>query len=42
MPVGITCRQCPRDDCAERAFGRIAVPGAATPSGNDDRMALER
>ena len=21
-PVGITCRQCPRDDCAERAFER--------------------
>ena len=26
-PVGITCRQCPRADCADRAFERIAVPG---------------
>jgi predicted transcriptional regulator/transcriptional regulator with XRE-family HTH domain len=27
VPVGITCRQCPRTDCAERAFERIEVPG---------------
>jgi XRE family transcriptional regulator, fatty acid utilization regulator len=25
-PVGITCRQCPRADCADRAFERIALP----------------
>jgi predicted transcriptional regulator len=24
-PVGVTCRQCPRDDCAARAFERAAV-----------------
>ena len=22
VPVGVTCRQCPRDDCAQRAFDR--------------------
>jgi predicted transcriptional regulator len=27
VPVGITCRQCPRD-CAQRAFDRIAVAPA--------------
>jgi XRE family transcriptional regulator, fatty acid utilization regulator len=27
VPVGITCRQCPRENCAERAFQRIKVPG---------------
>jgi len=24
-PVGVTCRQCPRDDCAARAFDRATV-----------------
>jgi len=27
VPVGITCRQCPRENCTERAFERIKVPG---------------
>ena len=27
VPVGITCRQCPRENCAERAFDRIELPG---------------
>ena len=31
VPVGITCRQCPRTDCAERAFERIEVPGEVRP-----------
>jgi predicted transcriptional regulator/transcriptional regulator with XRE-family HTH domain len=33
VPVGVTCRQCPRDGCAQRAFDRLAVPGvpSATP-----------
>ncbi len=30
VPVGVTCRQCPRDDCGQRAFDRLPVPGAAT------------
>jgi predicted transcriptional regulator len=37
VPVGITCRQCPRDDCAERAFERIALPGEASSRSADDR-----
>jgi predicted transcriptional regulator len=37
VPVGITCRQCPREDCSQRAFERIPVPGGAEPlrQGND-------
>ncbi len=27
VPVGITCRQCPRENCTERAFDRIELPG---------------
>ena len=27
-PVGVTCRQCSRDDCSARAFDQMAVPGA--------------
>jgi predicted transcriptional regulator len=32
-PVGITCRQCPREACVARAAERIDVPGdgPATP-----------
>jgi predicted transcriptional regulator/DNA-binding XRE family transcriptional regulator len=26
VPVGVTCRQCPRDNCTERAFEQIKVP----------------
>ncbi|WP_421724068.1 helix-turn-helix domain-containing protein [Bauldia sp.] len=26
-PVGVTCRQCPRDDCTYRAFEKLAMPG---------------
>lgn len=33
VPVGITCRQCPRDDCAQRAFERLAVPGTTLAGG---------
>ncbi len=29
VPVGITCRQCARDDCAQRAFDRTPLPGAS-------------
>jgi predicted transcriptional regulator len=29
VPVGITCRQCPREDCRDRAFERVATPGLA-------------
>jgi predicted transcriptional regulator/transcriptional regulator with XRE-family HTH domain len=28
VPVGVTCRQCSRVGCAQRAFDRLAVPGA--------------
>jgi predicted transcriptional regulator len=31
VPVGITCRQCPRENCGERAFDRIELPGGAPP-----------
>ncbi len=37
VPVGITCRQCPRDDCSERAFERIALPGETAGAPADDR-----
>jgi len=30
VPVGITCRQCPRENCGERAFERIELPGGAS------------
>jgi predicted transcriptional regulator/transcriptional regulator with XRE-family HTH domain len=33
MPVGVTCRQCPREDCGQRAFERLAVPGVPTHAG---------
>ena len=33
IPVGVTCRQCPREDCAERAFERIELPIAAPTIG---------
>jgi len=33
VPVGITCRQCPRDDCAQRAFDRLPVPGVGGING---------
>ncbi len=26
VPIGITCRQCPRENCAQRAFDRVPVP----------------
>jgi predicted transcriptional regulator/DNA-binding XRE family transcriptional regulator len=32
VPVGITCRQCPRENCGERAFERIELPGASPPA----------
>lgn len=32
-PVGVTCRQCPRDDCSQRAFEHLPVPGPAADSG---------
>ena len=36
VPVGITCRHCPRDNCGERAFERVTVlAGAAQPAGDD-------
>src|SRR5262249_40248310 len=35
VPVGITCRQCPRDDCSERAFERIEIPPAAAGGTHD-------
>jgi predicted transcriptional regulator/transcriptional regulator with XRE-family HTH domain len=28
VPVGVTCRQCPREACGDRAFDRIAFPGS--------------
>ena len=31
VPIGITCRQCAREDCSQRAFDRVVVPGAARP-----------
>ncbi len=27
VPIGVTCRQCPREDCAHRAFDRVPLPG---------------
>jgi predicted transcriptional regulator len=27
VPIGVTCRQCPREDCARRAFDRLPVLG---------------
>ncbi|MBN9020553.1 MAG: DUF2083 domain-containing protein, partial [Rhizobiales bacterium] len=33
-PVGVTCRQCPREACAARAAERIDLPaGGATTHG---------
>jgi predicted transcriptional regulator len=38
-PVGITCRQCPREECPARAAERIDIPGAPPlPQLSDDRM----
>ncbi len=31
-PVGVTCRQCPRDACAQRAFERALVPADTAPA----------
>ena len=31
VPIGITCRQCAREDCSQRAFDRVGVPEAARP-----------
>ena len=33
IPIGVTCRQCPREDCVHRAFDRVPLPGgmAAAP-----------
>lgn len=31
VPVGITCRQCPRENCGERAFERIDLLGGLHP-----------
>jgi predicted transcriptional regulator len=30
VPIGISCRLCPREDCAHRAFDRL--PGVSTPA----------
>ena len=27
VPIGVTCRQCVRDDCVHRAFDRVPLPG---------------
>jgi len=27
VPIGVTCRQCPREDCVHRAFDRVPLPG---------------
>lgn len=27
VPIGITCRQCPREDCGQRAHDQVRVPG---------------
>jgi predicted transcriptional regulator/DNA-binding XRE family transcriptional regulator len=29
--VGVTCRQCPREDCGQRAFDRARVPAVSLP-----------
>ena len=34
VPVGVTCRQCPREDCAERAFERVELPDIRQAPGN--------
>jgi predicted transcriptional regulator len=26
VPIGITCRQCSRENCSQRAFDRVALP----------------
>jgi predicted transcriptional regulator/DNA-binding XRE family transcriptional regulator len=31
IPVGVTCRQCTRHNCAERAFERIELPDVSEP-----------
>lgn len=28
VPIGITCRQCPRGDCIDRAFDQLPLPGS--------------
>ena len=32
VPIGITCRQCPRETCGFRAFDRAPLPGEALPT----------
>ncbi len=34
IPIGITCRQCPREDCAQRVFDRVTV-GLPARTGGD-------
>ena len=29
VPIGITCRQCPREDCGQRAHDQVRMPGRA-------------
>ena len=29
VPIGITCRQCPREDCGQRAHDQVRMPGQA-------------
>jgi len=41
VPVGITCRHCPRDNCGERAFERITLLGAASHHAGDDTARLD-
>lgn len=31
VPIGITCRQCTREDCGQRVFDLVALPGPASP-----------
>ena len=32
VPIGVTCRQCPREDCVHRAFDRVPLPGGLLPT----------
>ena len=31
VPIGITCRQCAREDCGQRVFDRVVLPEMASP-----------
>jgi predicted transcriptional regulator/transcriptional regulator with XRE-family HTH domain len=31
VPVGITCRQCAREDCSQRVFDQVVLPGMPSP-----------